>query len=114
MVRAVYGSATSGVTFALVLGILGMTGEYRYRSLSQVFLETPRRSRVLAAKTVAYVLTGALFGIVAALLVAVVGLAAMAVKGGPVSLMVHDVSVILGGRCSPVRCMRSLAWAWGR
>lgn len=97
MVRTVYGSATSGITFVLVLGILGMTGEYRYRTLTQAFLETPRRSRVIIAKIVAYTITGTLFGVASALVVAAVALPAMAIKGGPVSLLVHDVPVILGG-----------------
>jgi ABC-2 type transport system permease protein len=97
MVRTVYGSATSGTTFAFVLGILGMTGEYRYRTLTQAFLETPRRSRVIVAKIVAYSMTGASFGIAAALLITAVVLPAMALKDGPVSLLVHDVPTILGG-----------------
>lgn len=97
MVRTVYGSATSGITFVVVLGVLGMAGEYRHRTVTQVFLVTPRRGRVILAKIVAYTVTGVLFGIASVLLVAAVVLPAMAAGGGPVSLLVHDVPIILGG-----------------
>lgn len=97
MVRTLYGSATSGTTFVMILGILGMTGEYRHQTLTQVFLQTPRRSRVIAAKMIAYAGTGAVFGIAAALLVAAIALPVMAIKGGPVTLLAHDVPSILGG-----------------
>lgn len=97
MVRTLYSSATSGITFVLVLGILGMTGEYRHRSLSQVFLQTPRRGRVLFAKIIAYTVLGTSFGLASVLLVVAVAMPAIAVKGGPVSILVYDVPTILGG-----------------
>lgn len=97
LVRTLYGSATSGITFVLILGILGMTGEYRHRTITQLLLQTPRRGRVILAKITAYALTGALFGIASALLVTAITLPAMAITDGPVSLLVHDVPIILGG-----------------
>lgn len=97
MVRTLYGSATSGITFVLILGILGMTSEYRHHTLTRTFLQTPRRSRVLAAKIIAYTGTGALFGIASVLLVVAVAVPAMAAKGGPVSPLVYEVPTILGG-----------------
>lgn len=96
-VRTLYGSATSGTTFVMILGIIGMTGEYRHQTLTQAFLQTPRRSRVIAAKMIAYAGTGAMFGIAAALLVAAIALPVMAVRDGPVTLLAYDVPSILGG-----------------
>lgn len=96
-VRTLYGSATSGTTFVMILGILGMTGEYRHQTLTQVLLLTPRRARVVVAKILAYSGTGAAFGTAAVLVVAAIALPVMAVRDEPVTLLTHGVPGILGG-----------------
>jgi len=58
----IIGSAGSSAFFALILGIIGMTAEYRHLTITATFLAAPRRSQVLVAKTVLYLLIGAVMG----------------------------------------------------
>jgi ABC-2 type transport system permease protein len=59
----VFASAQAGWIFTLVLGILGVAGEYRHRTASATFLIEPRRWRVFAAKVMAHWFVGLLFGL---------------------------------------------------
>jgi ABC-2 type transport system permease protein len=60
----VIGGPTGVITvIAVLLGMLGMAGEYRHHTITTTFLATPRRSDVLIAKLIAHSLTGALIGL---------------------------------------------------
>jgi ABC-2 type transport system permease protein len=48
----------------LILGIIGMTQEYRHRTATPTFLVTPRRHRVVTAKLLAYALVAVPFALV--------------------------------------------------
>jgi ABC-type transport system involved in multi-copper enzyme maturation permease subunit len=82
-IRSVYaGSLFSGTyIFALVLGITGMTGEYRYQTVTPTFLVTPRRERVVLAKMAAHLLVGALYAVVGLLVALVAGGITIALRG---------------------------------
>jgi ABC-2 type transport system permease protein len=75
--------------FALVLGILAMAGEHRYRTITDTYLATPRRGRVLAAKMAVYTLTGLSFGVVGSAVAIAAAAAGLAIRGS--SLVLSDV-----------------------
>ena len=65
-VRNVFAGAGSASAIVLVAGILGMTSEYRYQTVTPTFLVTPRRGRVLTAKLVVHAAFGLVIGVVCA------------------------------------------------
>ncbi len=63
-----FGHAISGpvsviTVIALILGVIGMTGEYRHETITTTFLSTPRRGEIVLAKLAAHSITGALIGV---------------------------------------------------
>ncbi len=63
-VNSIVASCANASVFVLILGIIGMTGEYRHMTITATFLASPRRAPVMLAKAVAYAVIGAFFGIV--------------------------------------------------
>ena len=57
--RDLIGVVSSSLLFALILGVLVITWEYRHGTITQTFLVTPVRERVLAVKALAAGLVGA-------------------------------------------------------
>jgi len=51
-INAVFANAAGGYLFALIMGILIMTNEYRHGTAVGTFLVTPKRSTVLYAKLI--------------------------------------------------------------
>lgn len=79
--RNVFASAGAAYLFPLILGILGMTGEYRHQTVSATFLVEPRRGHVLAAKLIAYAVLGFLFGIVTAAVALILAFPLLGLRG---------------------------------
>jgi ABC-2 type transport system permease protein len=86
--------ATNATVLALILGIIGMTQEYRHRTATPTFLAEPRRWKVVVAKLLAYALAAVPFAVVAvAVNVLVVSIYAGA-RGAAPSLTGHNVEVL--------------------
>jgi ABC-2 type transport system permease protein len=82
---------------ALLLGILGMAGEFRHQTVTQTFLVTPDRGRVVAAKLVAYPLAGIALALTILAVTATVATAWLAAKGITPSLLDARLGRVLLG-----------------
>lgn len=54
----IFGSANGAAVAAFVLGILGVTTEFRYQTITPTFLVTPSRFLLITAKLICYALVG--------------------------------------------------------
>jgi hypothetical protein len=82
---------------ALLLGILGMAGEFRHHTITQTFLATPDRGRVVAAKLAAYALAGISVAALTLAVTTVVSLSWLSAKGVAVSVLDGELGRALAG-----------------
>ncbi len=87
-IRGIYAGAafTGAFIFALAIGVTGMTGEYRYETATPTFLATPRRVRVVVAKSIAHLVVGVGYGVLALLCALLVGGVVVLVRGHDLGL----------------------------
>jgi ABC-2 type transport system permease protein len=79
----VFYSDTSGF-FILILALVGITGEWRHRTITSSLLAAPDRLRFLAAKTFAFAAAGAVMSLVIMTAIVALGLALLTVRDLPV------------------------------
>jgi ABC-2 type transport system permease protein len=83
--------------FVLVLGIMAVAGEYRDGTITDTFMATPRRARVIAAKLVTYTALGVLSGIMSAVTALAVTGFWFSAKGATLDPASEDVWRTLAG-----------------
>jgi ABC-2 type transport system permease protein len=71
----------------LVLGIVATTGEHRHGTITSSLLASPDRRRLVGAKVIAYLLTGALLGIAAVLATFAVAVPWLSARDAPLDLL---------------------------
>lgn len=71
-VRMLFTGDFTGLFIAL-LGIMGMAGEWRHRTITSTILAAPDRARLLTAKTIAHLVVGALVSLLVTVFIMAVG-----------------------------------------
>jgi ABC-2 type transport system permease protein len=101
--RQLVGAPNAPLTLAaLLLGILGMAGEFRHGTATPTFLVTPRRGRVVAAKLAASALAGLAVALVAAVVVLAIALPWLPAKGVQVPLADPGLAARVAGLAAAV------------
>ena len=101
--RQLVGAPNGPLTLAaLLLGILGMAGEFRHGTVTSTFLVTPGRGRVVAAKLAASALAGLAVALVAAVVVLAIALPWLPAKGVQVPLADPGLAARVAGLAAAV------------
>jgi ABC-2 type transport system permease protein len=69
--------------FILVLAVIGISGEWRHRTITSSLLAAPDRVRFLAAKTIAFAVAGLVLSVLIALAVTIAGFAILSARDLP-------------------------------
>jgi ABC-2 type transport system permease protein len=76
-----------GAALLMILGIVGTTGEYRHGTITSALLATPERTRLVAAKLLAYLITGAVLGGTAMAATFAMGIPWLSARDAPLELL---------------------------
>ncbi len=80
--------------FVMILGVVGMAGEWRHRTITSTVLAAPDRLRLLAAKLLSYGVAGILLSLAITVTIMAVGTAILATRG-ETTLGVADLADVL-------------------
>ncbi len=67
--------------FILLLGIMGMAGEWRHRTITSTILAAPDRLRLLGAKTLSYAVAGVVLSLIVTVTIMAVGTLILSSRG---------------------------------
>ena len=77
----VFASSASAYVLVFVLGVLGVTTEFRYQTITPTLLQTPSRWAVVTAKLITYALVGIGYALAAVIVQLAVAVPWLAAKG---------------------------------
>jgi ABC-2 type transport system permease protein len=80
--------------FILILGVVGMAGEWRHRTITSSILAAPDRVRLLAAKLLAYAAAGTVLSLVVTVALMALGTLILSTRGEP-TLGLSDLADVL-------------------
>jgi ABC-2 type transport system permease protein len=95
--RNVIAGASSGGVLMILIGIIAMAGEFRFNTVTSVFLVTPDRRSVVGAKLASTALTGLAVGIASSLLTLAIALPWLSSRNVDVGSHVGDIVVVILG-----------------
>ena len=91
MLRALLSAQANGPLLVLILGVLQVTTEHRFGTLSGTLLQSPHRRRLMAAKATVAVIAAAMVGLASLTVIALIGAGAGAFRGA-----LWDSHVVVG------------------
>jgi ABC-type transport system involved in multi-copper enzyme maturation permease subunit len=95
--RNLLGSGFQGYLFALLLGVLCITAEFRHKTVTTTFLITPVRPVMVAGKLITAAIGGAVLAIIMLVSTLVGGGLALVGRGGSFSALLHQVPAVAPG-----------------
>jgi ABC-type transport system involved in multi-copper enzyme maturation permease subunit len=95
--RNLVGAGFQGYLFALLLGTLIVTTEFRHKTVTTSFLVAPVRAKLIAAKLLTAAVLGAVLAVVMLVATVVGGGMTLAARGGSFTDMLHQVPAVAPG-----------------
>jgi ABC-2 type transport system permease protein len=95
--RNLLGSGFTGYLFALLLGMLCITGEFRHKTVTTSFLVTPRRPQFVAVKLITSAILGALLAILMLAVTVIGGGITLSARGGSIADLINQVPAVAPG-----------------
>jgi ABC-2 type transport system permease protein len=107
----VFASDTSSL-FILLLAIIGITGEWRHRTIASSLLAAPDRLRFLLAKTLAFAVAGLVLSLLISTGVAILGYTVLELRDQPVPEL-GDVLALIGSNAIVATLLGAFGVAFG-
>jgi ABC-type transport system involved in multi-copper enzyme maturation permease subunit len=95
--RNLLGSGFEGYLFALLLGVMMVTTEFRHKTVTTSFLVTPHRPRFVGAKLITAAILGAVLAVIMLVATLLGGGITLSAQGGSFSALVRQLPAVAPG-----------------